>query len=125
MNAEHNKKIIQDYFDALRKDKSPATLDKYIAEDNLKQHIAQTEPAFPGYWIETEEMLAEGDKVVVRGTLRGVHKGAFNGIPPTGKEIAVAMFITYQLINGKITNHWMLLDQMGMMQQLGLMPIPA
>jgi predicted ester cyclase len=122
MTAETNKAFIARYFDALRQDKSPATLDAFIAEDELKQHIALYEASFPGYWLEAEDLIAEGDRVVVRGTVRGVHRGALMDIPPTGREVAVPIFITYRISNGKIVQHWMLVDMPELLRQIGSMP---
>ena len=69
-------------------------------------------------------MVAEGDLVSVRGTARCVHRGPFQGVPPTGKEVTFGLFITYRVAGGKIVEHWMLTDNLAMMQQLGMMPVP-
>jgi predicted ester cyclase len=122
MTAETNKALIAHYFDALRQDKSPAILDAFIAEDELKQHIALYEASFPGYWLEAEDLIAEGDQVVVRGKVRGVHRGALMDIPPTGREVAVPIFITYRISNGKIVQHWMLVDMPELLRQIGSTP---
>jgi predicted ester cyclase len=125
MSIETNKATIRRYLDALRADKSPATLDLYIAEENLKQHIAFADSAFPGYVIEPEDLIAEGDRVFLRGAVRGVHKGDFMGLAPTGREINVQLFIVYRLEGDKIVDHWMLMDTQALMQQLGAVPEPV
>ena len=119
MSAEQNKAIIQRYLDAVRADKSAATLDSYIAEDELKQHIAFFEGVFPGYYLEPLDLIAEDDRVFLRATFRGVHKGEFMGVAPTGREVEMPLFIVYRLAGGKIVEHWMLVDMPAMMQQLG------
>lgn len=125
MSAESNKALIKDYLKALRKDKRPVTLDKYIAEEELKQHIAMYDVSLPGYWIEAEDLVAEGDKVVVRGMIHGVQTGPLMNIPPTGKEVSFAIFITYRIANHKIVEHWMLVDMLTLMQQIGALPAPS
>ncbi len=125
MSLESNKALIKDYLEAIRKDKHPATLDKYIAEEELKQHIAQTEAVTPGYWIEAEDMVAEDDKVTLRGTIHAQHTGPLMGVPPTGKPLSFTIFITYRIANHKIVEHWMLVDSLALMQQIGALPAPS
>lgn len=125
MTTESNKAFVQKYFDAIRKDKSPATLEQYMTDEDLKHHIAMYEGPLPGYWLEAEDMVAEGDKVTVRGIIHGVHKGDLMGIAPTGKEVTVPFFITYRIANGKIAQHWLLPDMLTLLQQVGAMPSPG
>jgi predicted ester cyclase len=70
-------------------------------------------------------LIVEGDKVVSRVTYRGTHTGDMLGIPPTGKPVAVSAILIDQFGEGKIVESWRIFDQMGMMQQLGLMPSPG
>ena len=63
-------------------------------------------------------MLAEGDKVVVRSNFRGIHRGPFAGIEPTGKSVSVGLIIIYAIANGRIVDHWMQFDLFGLLQQL-------
>jgi predicted ester cyclase len=123
MTTETSKQFIRCYFDALRKDKSIATLNTFIADEELKQHIAMYESAFPGYWIEHQETIAEGDKVVVRGIVRGVHKGNLMNIPPTGKEVSFQLVITCRIADGKIVEHWMLADMLSLLQQVSALQV--
>jgi predicted ester cyclase len=125
MTAETNKTLIRRYLDALRHDKSEKTLDKFIAEDELKQHIAMYDVSFPGYWLEAEDIIAEGDKVAVRGLMHGDHKGKLMTIEPTGKEVAVPFFIAYRIAQDKIVQHWLLVDMPSLLQQIGVAPVPA
>lgn len=118
MTLNKNKEIIRRYMDALRKDKSAATLDKYIAEDELKEHIAMFEAVFPGYWLDAHDIIAEDDLVSVRATLHGVHKGQLMDVPATGKTVTAPLFIIYRMANDKIVQHWMLADMFSIMQQI-------
>ena len=125
MSVEANKEFIRRYLADFRKDSGPATLDRYIAEDELKQHIAMYNSVLPGYYLDPEDMIAEGDQVFVRATVRGVHTGPFMDTPPTGKTVAFPLMIVYRLEAGKIVHHWMLVDMLSFMQQIGAMPAPA
>jgi steroid delta-isomerase-like uncharacterized protein len=120
MSAENNTAIIRRYLEDFRTDRSPAMLDTYIVEDELKQHIAMYDSVLPGYYLEPEDMIAEGDRVVVRATVHGVHKGPFMGTPPTGKAVAFPLIIIYRLADGKIIEHWMLTDMLAFMEQIGV-----
>ena len=80
--------------------------------------------AFPGGEHTIEDMIGEGDKVVTRVVYHGTHTGDLMGMPPTGKQVAVSAMIIDQIANGKIVETWRLFDQLGMMQQLGVMPVP-
>ncbi len=125
--AEENKNFINQYLEALSGKEKPAEkVNKYVADsdDELKQHIAMFEAAFPKYELIAEDMVAEGDKVAVRAIFRGIHKGEFMGIPPTDKQLTVSLMLIYRIESGKIVEHWMNADQLGLMQQLGAIPPP-
>ena len=81
--------------------------------------------AFPGGQHSIDDIVVEGDKVVTRITYRGAHTGDLMGMPPTGKHVAVSAMTIDKIANGKIVETWRLFDQMGMMQQLGLIPAPG
>ena len=126
MSTEENKEFIRRYLDAINgKPKPESVLRLFIAEQSLIDHINMADAPFPLYRIDVEEMLAEGDLVSLRGKIVGVHQGPFMGMPPTGKPIDTAIFITYKVQDGKIVDHWMLTDNMTMMQQIGMLPPPA
>lgn len=123
MSATENKTLIRNYLNAISGHAKPADLlDLYIADSDqtLKHHIADAESAFPHYAMEAEDIIAEGDRVVVRFTIRGVHKGDFMGIPPTERAIEVPGIIIYRIADAKIADHWIQTDAMAMMQQLGV-----
>lgn len=125
MSAQSNKALIQQYLEAIHTDKSPATLDLYMSDELLKEHITVSEEFFAGNWIEVKDLVAEGDKVVVRGMMHGVHTGPLLSIVPTGNEVSIQLFITYRLENDKIVEHWMLVDMLTLLQQMGVRPIPS
>lgn len=88
------------------------------------QHNYRYVAAFSDRQYEVEDLIAEGDKVVARVIWRVTHTGAFMGLPPTGKQLAVSAIITERFREGKSVEHWSLFDSLSMMQQLGLVPPP-
>jgi predicted ester cyclase len=125
MSTEQNKAFIRRYLEAISgKPKTAALMAQFTTDEALVKHVVQAEAAFPEYRLDANEMVAEGDLVSVRGTVRGVHRGPFQGVPPTGKDLTFGLFITYRIAGGKIVEHWMLTDNLAMMQQLGMMPVP-
>jgi len=110
MSVTENKALITRYMAAIAEDKSPATLDRFIAEEALKQHIAGSEAAFPGYRIEVDEMIAANDQVAVYGTVKGTHRGEFMDLSPTGRDVSFPLIIIYRIVEGKIVDHWLVAD---------------
>ncbi|MGH9802395.1 MAG: ester cyclase [Blastocatellia bacterium] len=116
-----NKDQIAQYFAALSGKAKPATIVAEFSDSpELKQHIEVFEGAFPKYELFADEMIAEGDKVVVRARFRGTHNGNLMGIAPTGKTAALPFIIVYQVAGGKITGFNLAIDQMDLMKQLGV-----
>ena len=71
---------------------------------------------------ELDDIAREGDKVVIRQTYCGTHTGEFMSIAPTGKQVTTTGITIFRLANGKIAEIWANYDQLGMMQQLGVVP---
>lgn len=72
-----------------------------------------------------EDVVAEGDRVVVRWTNAGTHVGEFAGIPATGKTFEIAGIDIYRVADGQFCEHWHVIDQLSMLGQLGLLPEPT
>jgi predicted ester cyclase len=68
--------------------------------------------------------MAEGDKVATRKTLQGTHQGEFMGIPPTGQQVSMGLIDIVRIADGRVVEHWSMGDNLGMMQQLGVIPAP-
>jgi len=120
-----NKEFIIRYLAAVSgKSKPESLLREYIDDEELIEHILATEPSFPKYEVIPQDILAEGDLVAVRARFVMIHQGPFMGIPPTGKKIDMEGFVNYRVVNGKIVDHWMILDSAVMMQQLGIEMVP-
>ena len=94
--------------------------------DGAKQFAATYREAFPDLQNTIEDMVAEGDKVVVRFRARGTHQGETEAFgPPTGKQMEITGITIKRLSEGKIVEAWTNFDALGMMQQLGLLPEAA
>jgi predicted ester cyclase len=78
--------------------------------------------AFPNWHSSVDEMIVEDNNVAERWTGRGTHQGEFQGIPPTGRQVAVPGFVFYRISSGKISEFRGLFDGLGMLYQLGAMP---
>lgn len=117
--AIDGKQLIQDYLKALSgQPKTDEILDRFVSDASLKEHIRQAEAAFPEYELVADEIVVEGDLVAVRGTVDAVHKGVFAGIEPTGRKVSFGLMIFYRISDGRIAEHWLLMDTPALMAQL-------
>ena len=80
--------------------------------------------AFPDLNISYDFVIVEDDMVAGRFTMTGTHQGDFGGIPATGKQISVSGHDFVRMVDGKVAEHWVEMDTMTMMQQLGVIPTP-
>jgi predicted ester cyclase len=90
-----------------------------------KQIIGEGQAVFPDIKSSEEDLIAEGDKVVVRRTFRGTHKGEFAGVAASGKEVTFSGIFIARLTGGKIEEQWANVDFLGLLQQIGAVPAPG
>jgi len=120
-----NKEFVTRYFNSLSGvAKTKELVEQYVSDEALKEHIAFFDRVFPNYTLSADEMTAEDNRVVVRGRCKGRHEGELNGISPTNREVDFPFAIGYEIENDKIINHWLIADQMTLMEQLGVMNVP-
>lgn len=118
-----NKEFIINYLNAVcGVPKTRELLEQYMTDEALIGHIEFFEIAFPRYEVYIDEMTAEGNRVIVKAILKGTHLGDLGGILPTYKEVNFPFVVAYEIENNKIISHWMLADQMALMEQLGVVP---
>jgi predicted ester cyclase len=86
--------------------------------DNVQSLLA----GFPDIRFRIEDLLVEGDRVVVRWAWTGTHTGTFRGIAPTGRRVTTTGIVLYQLRDGKVVRNWLESDRLGVLQQLGVVP---
>jgi steroid delta-isomerase-like uncharacterized protein len=90
--------------------------------EGLKDVIGGMRAAFPDlHWV-LDEVVAEGDKVVSRFTWTGTHRATFLGIPSTGRKVTVKGVVIDRLAEGKMADSRILMDTLGLLQQLGVVP---
>lgn len=137
MSTEENKALIRRFYEEVFNKRNVAAIGDFFAPDHIdhtlpagfptgpegtRQAISITLAGFPDLRVTIEDMIAEGDKVVIRFTTHGTQQGTFGGIPPTGKQVAVSTIEITRVADGKIAEDWGLDDRLGMLQQLGLVP---
>jgi len=136
VTVEKNKSLVQRYFDEMNKG-NKSYLDEYFGlnyiyhgsagdldTEGLKAQHDMFLTAFPDTKASVEDIIAVGDKVVTRWKIRATHTGELQGIAPTGKEVTVTGIIITRVENGKAVEEWEAFDQLGLMQQLGAIPLP-
>jgi len=135
MPVEENKAIARDYFEAIE-NKDLDWIDDHIAPDfvrhdpglpfevrgpeGVRQLADVFHTGFPDLRLDIEDVIGEGDKVLVRLTIRGTHQGELMGITPTGKEVEVPVLDLFRIADGRLAEHWAAIDNLGMMRQLGI-----
>jgi steroid delta-isomerase-like uncharacterized protein len=140
MTLEENKSIARRWADEIWAKRNLAVVDQLFAPDfvfsypsvgvppNLegyKQFVTMSFTPFEDTHCTPEDIVAEGDKVTVRWTWRGTHKDEFMGVAPTGKQVTITGITVLRIVGGKIVEEWGEMDNLGMMQQLGVVPPPG
>jgi steroid delta-isomerase-like uncharacterized protein len=135
--SQETKQVIQRFYDEAINGRKLDVIDELTAADfveheempglgpgreGVKQFFAMMETAFPDFQMKIEDVIAEGDKGVVRSTLSGTHQGEFMGVPATGKSVSVTVIDIIRVSGGKLTEHWGVSDTAAMMEQLGVGP---
>ena len=124
MSTENNKSIIRRYIEELNR-RNESILEELVADEfreTVRQGYLRNITAFPDYFVEIMEILAEGDQVAVEWSYRGVHRGAYESYPPTGKAISGKAISIYRLKDRKIIDARGIWDRGELWQQLGLIP---
>jgi len=136
MSTEDNKALARRYIEEVFNQKNLAIVDELNTPDFVlhnasmtirgrepyKQYLSMLLTAFPDMHISIEDMIAEGNIVAERVTIRSTHKGDYMGIPPTGKQATMTAIYIIRFTNGKGVEVWANSDDLGAMQQLGVIP---
>jgi len=133
MAAEENKALVRRVLAAVRHGWTPAVIDQFFAA-GYRRHLTPTGPhltgeeqrerasrlrgAFPDAEFTLEDILAEGDRVAYRSTLRGTHQGPFLGVAPTGHRVTVSFLAIVRVEDGRLAEEWGGLDQADLLRQL-------
>ena len=139
--SEENKAIVRRFYEGFANKANLSVAEELVATDfvdhnppspeiapgleGVKQVFTLFQSAFPDGNLAVDDQIAEGDKVVTRMTFRGTHKGELMGVPPTGKTVTIGVITIIRLEGGQLVERWGESDTMGMMQQLGVVPMPG
>jgi len=139
MSEDDNKVLVRRYYDEVLNGGSIDLLEELAVADyvehnpfpgqgngrnDLEARARLLVTAFNPSRFTIEDIVAEGDRVVVRWTSTGTHSGEFMGIPPTGRSFTIDGIDIHAVRDGRMAEHWHVVDQLGQMQQLGLIPQP-
>ena len=139
MSTEANKALVRRYRE-IHNSSNLAALDEIVATDLNSHSGLPGLPAgreggklahqgvlasFPDGHVTTDDLIAEGDRVVERFTFSGTHQAPFMGVPATGKRVTVTGMSVFRIADGKIAEHWGENDAMGLLMQLGVLPGPG
>ena len=137
MSSEQNKAIMRRFIEEIFNEQRVERAGEFVAPnyvdhgalpgqapgiDGAKQRWAMFHAAIPDMHTTIEDLVAEGDKVVVRYTVEGTHRGDMLGIPPTGKRFRFGGINITRMEKGKLAEHWAEMDTLGLLQQLGVIP---
>ncbi len=140
MSTEDNKALVRRFYEEVFNQKNRAAIDDFSDPNYVdhsappglpngiegqKQLIGMYLTAFPDLHLTVEDMIEEGDKVVSRWSGSGTHQGKFMGISPSGKQGTVTGIEIIRIAASKFVEHWMELDALGLLQQLGVVPAPG
>ena len=93
--------------------------------EGVKQLIVGLRAGFPDLRVAIDDMVSHGDKVWARATFTGTHKGSFMNVPPTGKRVSFEAIDVVRFSGGKTVEHWGLIDNIGLLTQIGAIPPPG
>jgi steroid delta-isomerase-like uncharacterized protein len=96
--------------------------DTQIDREVYKQAVSMYRSAFPDFRFTIEDMIAEGEKVVIRWTIQGTHKGEYMGIAPTGKNVTLTGISIRRIAGRTIREEWLASNMLSFMQQMGVVP---
>lgn len=139
MSAEEDKALVRRLVDEAQSRGDIEVVDEVLADhfvdhsafpgfppdrEGVKQLFGALHAAFEDFHATIHQQVAEGGKVATRKTFRGVHRGEFMGVPPTGREVDFGVIDVLYIREGKITDHWTEVDLLGLMRQLSTVPQP-
>jgi steroid delta-isomerase-like uncharacterized protein len=138
MTIEENKQVVRRFYDEVLNSKAIDVLPELAVADyeehdplpgqgtglaGLRDRVTMLTTAIDQHFT-LEDVIAEGDRVVVRWTTNAKQIGDFLGIPGTGKSYTIAGIDIYRLQDGKMAEHWHVVDNLSMLQQVGAIPSP-
>jgi predicted ester cyclase len=99
-----NLTIVDEIFSANFVDHS--TPEQPVGHEGLKDYLVMVRTGFPDLHVVIDDLIAEGEKIVVRTSWYGTHLGTYEGVPPTGLQVARTLIQIFRIIDGKIAEEW-------------------
>jgi steroid delta-isomerase-like uncharacterized protein len=137
----HNKQLVEEFITALFTDGDLTAVDRYLnpefidhdpplpgapdGPEGVRQAAALFRQAFPDWRSDVQHMIAEGDLVAEHFVAHGTHRGSVMGEPPTGHDVVLRGVNIFRITDGKLVDRWGRLDDLGLLQQLGLAQGPV
>jgi steroid delta-isomerase-like uncharacterized protein len=118
INNKGKYELIEQHYDAGYR--GHETLNSDVGREQLKKNLQMYKAAFPDLNMKVDEVSAAGDKVLLRWTVKGTHKGPFLGVGPTGKPFKTQGITVYTFRNSKILEEWTQWDALGLIRDLGI-----
>src|SRR6478736_3433374 len=139
--SDTNVTLVRRWFEEVWNQGRESTIDELLAANGIAHGLGDTEGdvhgpaefkpfvknlrgAIPDIHMTIEDAVAGGDKVVVRLSVTGTHRGDNLGVPATGRRIHIAGIVLVRIVNGQIVEGWNSWDQLGLLRQLGALPAP-
>jgi predicted ester cyclase len=119
---KHDLAVVEELLDTNWVYHGPTGMPEFKGPEGMRQLATMCFTAFPDWHETIDDIVAEGDRVACRTTIRGTHQGDFMGTAPTGKKIAVQAMGIDRFAGGKAVELWLSIDSAGMMRQLGVIP---
>jgi steroid delta-isomerase-like uncharacterized protein len=140
--SEENKIVVRRFFEEVINGGKMDRADEFVTADYAehqqlpgaegrqgievaKAFLSMMRGAFPDYRFDIEDLVAEGDKVVARVAVSGTHRGEMMGLAPTGRQVRTSGLEVFRLEGGKLAEHWATFDSLGMLRQIGMVPVPG
>ena len=135
--AQQNKTIVRRFVEEFQNGGNESAAEELLAADfvdhtpfpgvspdreGVKRLFAALRQAFPDLRAKIHDQLSEKDRVATRKTFRGTHRGEFLGIAPTGRSVSFDVIDVVRIADGRIAEHWNVVDLMGLLQQIGPRP---
>jgi predicted ester cyclase len=139
MQAEESKRIVRRFIDEYQTGASDASFAELLHPDvvdhsrppgiapgaeGVRQQFDGFRAGLPDFRATILHQVAEGDLVITHKVFNGTHTGELVGIPPTGREVEILVMDVVRVADGRIVEHWGLVDRLGLLQQLGAIPEP-
>lgn len=138
MTSTQNKQLVEEFISALFTNGDPTAVDRYLdpefinhdpplpgspdGPEGMRQAAELFRQAFPDWRSDVQHMIAEDDLLVEHFIAHGTHRGSVMGEMPTGQHVVLRGINIFRIVDGKIVERWGRLDELGLMQQLGLAP---